>query len=121
MKTTYTASVSRRIVLTSILLTTGFVAGCSKKTTEAPVVRPVRSVIVTSSSGSNVTTYTGEIRSRYETDLSFQVGGKIASRAVDVGAAVKKGAVLAQIDRTDQQVSVDAARAAVNAARAELA
>ena len=37
-------------------------------------------------------TYTAEIRSRYETDLSFQVGGKLVSRAVDVGATVKKGA-----------------------------
>jgi len=121
MKTTYTASVSPRIVLATVLLTTGIVAGCSKKAEEAPVVRPVRSVIVAASSGGTVTTYTGEIRSRYETDLSFQVGGKIASRAVDVGSSVKKGAALAQIDRTDQQVSVDAARASVNAARAELA
>jgi RND family efflux transporter MFP subunit len=97
------------------------VVACAKKEAQAPIVRPVRSTIVAASSNGSVTTYTGEIRSRYETDLSFQVGGKIASRAVDVGSVVRKGAVLAQIDQTDQRVGVDGSRAAVNAARAELA
>ena len=65
-------------------------------------------------------TYTAEIRSRYETDLSFQVGGKLVSRAVDVGATVKKGQLLAQLDQTDQQLGVDAARGAVPAAQSDL-
>ncbi len=103
-----------------LLIAAGLLTACGKKNEDAPVVRPVRTVLVAASSGSDVTTYTGEIRSRYEADISFQVGGKIASRAVDVGALVRKGAVLAQLDQTDQRVSVDAARAAVTAARAEL-
>ncbi len=65
-------------------------------------------------------TYTAEIRSRYETDLSFQVGGKLVNRAVDVGATVKKGQLLAQLDQTDQQLGVDAARGAVPAAQSDL-
>jgi membrane fusion protein, multidrug efflux system len=104
------------IVITGCLLATA----CSKK--EAPVVepRPVRSIVVSGGSPGEAVTYTGEIRSRYETDLSFQVGGKITNRAVDVGANVKKGALLARIDPTDQSLGVDAARSAVAAARANL-
>ena len=107
--------------LLAVLCTVFVATGCAKAPPEEPTVRPVRSIIVAASSGGSTTTYTGEIRSRYETDLSFQVGGKVTSRTVDVGSMVRKGAVLAQLDQTDQRVGVDGARAAVNAARAELA
>jgi membrane fusion protein, multidrug efflux system len=97
------------------------VAGCGKKEAAPPAeARPVRTIVVANGSGGGATTYTAEIRSRYETDLSFQVGGKLVSRAVDVGATVQKGAVLARIDPTDQSLGVDAARSAVAAARADL-
>lgn len=95
-------------------------AGCGEKQAEVATVRPVRWLLVSAAPDGGVNTFTAEIRSRYETDLSFQVGGKLIQRAVDVGTTVRKGDVLAQLDPTDQRVSVEAARAAVNAARAEL-
>ena len=95
-------------------------AACSRAASPPPEPRPVRTIVVSGAQASGVTNYTGEIKARYETDLSFQVGGKIVSRAVDAGAFVKQGAVLAQLDQTDQRVSVEGARAAVTAARAEL-
>lgn len=95
-------------------------AGCAKKEVPPAEPRPVRSILVAGGSQGEDTTYTGEIRSRYETDLSFQVGGKITNRAVDVGANVKKGDLLARIDPTDQSLGVDAARSAVAGARANL-
>ena len=61
-------------------------AGCGEKKEPETLVRPVRSEIVTGGASSDSATYTAEIRSRYETDLSFQVAGKL------VGA---KGRVLA--------------------------
>ncbi|MEP7242763.1 MAG: efflux RND transporter periplasmic adaptor subunit [Gammaproteobacteria bacterium] len=94
-------------------------AGCGSKDAPPPPPRPVRTMLVAGGSSGEAATYTGEIRSRYETDLSFQVGGKLISRTVDVGATVKKGALLAQIEQTDMSLGVDAARSAVNAARAE--
>jgi RND family efflux transporter MFP subunit len=95
-------------------------AGCSHEEVPAPEPRLVRSVAVTGTATGGITNYTAEIKSRYEMELSFQVGGKLVSRAVDIGAFVKKGTVLAQLDQTDQRTGVDAARAAVNAVRAEL-
>lgn len=95
------------------------IASCGKHEEPPAPPRPVRTVVVAGGSAGEASTYTGEIRSRYETDLSFQVGGKLVNRAVDVGANVKKGAVLARIDPTDLQLGVVAARAAVAAARAD--
>lgn len=94
--------------------------GCGERQEAEVPVRPVRSVQVTGGSSAESATYTAEIRSRYETDLSFQVGGKLIRRDVDVGATVKNGQVLAQLDQTDQQLGVDAARGAVPAAQSDL-
>src|SRR5262245_50881231 len=99
------------------LLATGFVlatlvAACSRDAPPPPEPRLVRTMIVSGAQGGGVANYTGEIKACYETDLSFQVGGKIVSRSVDAGAFVKQGAVLAQLDQTDQRVSVDGARSA---------
>jgi RND family efflux transporter MFP subunit len=108
-----------KITVMSVLVTALVVASCSKKEEPAAPPRPVRTIVVVGGSAGEASTYTAEIRSRYETDLSFQVGGKLVNRAVDVGANVKKGAVLARIDPTDQSLGVDAARSAVAAARAD--
>jgi membrane fusion protein, multidrug efflux system len=112
----------RKTIAGAVLAVAGcvLVAGCAKEEAPAAEPRPVRTIIVAGGSAGESTTYTGEIRSRYETDLSFQVGGKLVNRAVDVGANVKKGAILARIDPTDQSLGVDAARSAVAAARADL-
>lgn len=45
--------------------------------------------------------YAGEIRSIYETELSFQTTGKILSRQVKVGDRVKRGDVIASLDTRD--------------------
>jgi RND family efflux transporter MFP subunit len=48
--------------------------------------------------GTETLTQTGEIQARRETDLSFQIGGRVARRLVEVGSAVTKGQVLAILD-----------------------
>ncbi len=95
-------------------------AGCGDQQAPEVLVRPVRSVVVAGGAMGESATYTAEIRSRYETDLAFQVPGKLVRRDVDVGGVVKKGQVLAQLDQTDQQLGVDAARGAVPAAQSDL-
>jgi RND family efflux transporter MFP subunit len=86
----------------------------------APQPRLVRSIIVAAATNAAAAEYTGEVRSRYETDLSFQVGGKVVSRAADVGATVTRGQVLAQLDDTDLRLRLQASRSQVEAAEAEL-
>lgn len=74
--------------------------GCGKEPVQEVVLRPVRSVVVATGANGETATYTAEIRSRYETDLSFQVGGKLVSRSVDVGAVVKRGQALISTCKT---------------------
>lgn len=62
--------------------------------------------------------YTGVVRARYESNLGFRVAGKIAERLVSAGDAVRKGQPLLKLDPADYQLALQAARAAVDAARA---
>jgi membrane fusion protein, multidrug efflux system len=82
--------------------------------------RAVRVQEVTAGAGVNEQTYTGIVRARYETDLAFRVGAKIASRHVEVGQRVAAGAVLFRLDPTDYRLAVKAAEADLAASEAEV-
>jgi RND family efflux transporter MFP subunit len=66
-------------------------------------------------------TLAGIVAPRIETNLGFRVGGKIVARAVDVGARVVAGQVLARLDPDDLRLARDNAAAALMAADAEAA
>ena len=59
----------------------------------------------------------GEVKPRYESDLSFRVAGKLVARRVDVGAMVKQGDTLASLDVLDYQNRLRSAEADVSACR----
>ncbi|HSC85166.1 MAG TPA: efflux RND transporter periplasmic adaptor subunit, partial [Pseudomonas sp.] len=65
-------------------------------------------------------TYPGEVRARFESELAFRIGGKISKRLVDAGARVKKDQALAELDPEDVKLQLEAARAQVAAAEANL-
>lgn len=93
------------------------------KPAEKPV-EPPRAVNVLRIEGGNGTlsaSYTGDVRSRYETGLAFRVPGKLTERLVEVGDTVKTGQVIARLDPADQQLGIEAARQAVSAAEASYA
>jgi RND family efflux transporter MFP subunit len=97
-------------------------AACSPK--PAPKheeVRPVRTVVAGRTPGTVGATYSGEIRARYESQLSFRTSGKIVARFVDVGAHVKRGQQLLQLDPTQEALQVTASTADVDAAKSSLA
>ncbi|KAF1701593.1 efflux transporter periplasmic adaptor subunit [Pseudoxanthomonas kaohsiungensis] len=64
--------------------------------------------------------FPGEVRAREESPLSFRVGGKLVRRAVDAGARVERGQVLAELDPADQALQAQAAQAQLAAAEAGL-
>lgn len=74
----------------------------------------------TSASGSS---YPGEVRGRYESNLAFQVAGKINARYVNIGDSVQAGQVLMTIDPKDvlQVVENSNAQLASAAANQKLA
>lgn len=95
------------------------VTGCTKHESTPEAIRPVLTQKVAATKTVDQTAYSGEVRARYETDLGFRIGGKIVERKVDVGAAVRKGALLARLDPADARLNADAARAQVAAAETE--
>ncbi len=63
---------------------------------------------------------TGAIAPRYQSNIAFRTGGRIALRNVDVGDHVSADTVLATLDPRDQQSNVDNARATLASAQALL-
>lgn len=83
-------------------------------------VRPVRTTVVDPAPVDDDRQAVGEIKARYESDLSFRVAGKVQSRLVDVGVSVKKGDVLATLDVQDYENRLKSAEADVTSAEASL-
>jgi len=86
------------LVLAGVML-----VACSKKEPAPEPVRPVLSIKVQALDEEHLGRFAGNIQARYESKTGFRVPGRIASRSVDVGAEVDKGALLATLDPTDQQ------------------
>ncbi len=102
--------------LISIPLLMGLVA-CSPAPAPQEPVRAVKVMRVGQSALSSQASYAGEVKARVETRLGFRVGGKLVARHVELGQQVRVGQLLAEIDPQDYRLSVDAARAQVNAAQ----
>ena len=79
-------------------------AGCKAENARVEI-RTVRTILVDPKPILDDRQVIGEVKPRYESDLSFRVDGKLVSRRVDVGAAVKQGNILATLDVQDYQKS----------------
>ncbi|HVY07539.1 MAG TPA: efflux RND transporter periplasmic adaptor subunit [Burkholderiales bacterium] len=94
-------------------------AGCTEKPQAPPELRLVNVVKVAPGSSNAGVGYSGDVRARYETNLSFRVPGKIVARNVEVGGVVKQGDVLARLDPEDQQLNTRGAQSQLAAAKSE--
>jgi len=102
------------ILLVAVLMV---LVGC--KPEDAPrALQLVRTLVVDPKSVGEDRRAIGEIKPRYESDLSFRVAGKVLSRLVDVGAWVKQGDTLATLDTQDYQNRLRSAEADVSSAEA---
>jgi RND family efflux transporter MFP subunit len=112
-----------RIVLligASVVIAFGVVSGNDKKPLPADTTSPrlIRAVTVVSAGGDSME-YTGVIHARTESDLGFRVPGKIIEKLVKAGDHVKRGQALMRLDPADLRLAANAAREAVEAARAQ--
>jgi membrane fusion protein, multidrug efflux system len=105
---------------TLVSLSIAVLSACSPKEAPPDPVRAVRTITVSGSQAGASHEYAAEIRARTESRLGFRVGGKLQHRAVNLGDAVRRGQVLAQLDAQDLQLGQDAARAAMAAAQTNL-
>lgn len=103
-----TAALSAAVVLA--------LAGCSKPVEKQADIRPVRAVVLAADNVDVMAEFPGEVRARVESRLGFRIPGKIVTRKVDVGAEVKRGQLLMQLDPQDLKLAQAQANAGLTAA-----
>lgn len=109
-----------QFAIRSILILTVFSLGACHKTEPAKPVIYSAMVVQPSSADAMLNSYTGNVTARLQPALSFRVGGKVIKRWVNVGDAVKKGQILAELDPQDSQLQRSSAQAQLtNAESAE--
>lgn len=96
-------------------------AGC-RQAAEAPKeeIRPVRVVTIDRINSGDSVQLTGTVQAETEVNLSFRIDGRMIERVVDVGDAVTAGAVIARLDPSNEESSLQGARAVMAGARAQL-
>ncbi len=80
----------------------------------------VRTQLLQAANAGQSYTYAGEVRGRYESQLAFQVTGKIIKRNVQLGSTVTAGDVLMQMDAKDIQQTVSSNSAQIYAAQSQV-
>ena len=103
------------LAITGVLLT-----ACSRSGPAPEPVRAVRTLTVATSDVDGTVEYAAEVKARTESRLGFRVGGKMTSRAAELGQRVKAGQALAQLDGADLRLGQDAALAGVRSAQVNL-
>lgn len=98
------------------------ISGCTDtaKTPQATEPPFVKTIEVSPSQGARIG-LSGTVRARIESPLSFQVNGRIITRAVDAGVQVEAQDLLFELDKRDLEAGLRAAEADLAAANSALA
>jgi multidrug efflux pump subunit AcrA (membrane-fusion protein) len=97
-----------------------YMRGRSAVPVQTVVATPVSSGGGAVEAGSVSVTANGYVVARTRASVAAKVPGRLASLAVDEGAAVRKGEVIARLENADYEAAVAEARANLAAARAQL-
>lgn len=111
---------SCKFLAAAMLALTLLAAGCGSQ--EQAQDKPVLVKTQQAGLGTGVQSgsYSGTVKGRHETNMSFQVGGQILARNVQVGSRVRAGDVLMVIDARDVLQQSNQGDAQVASARAQL-
>ena len=94
---------------------------CEEETVAEPEpVRPVRVTVAQSTTGGEVARLTGDIQAQDTVILGFKTGGRMLTRAVNVGDTVAAGDPIARLEEVTQRNTVQAARAELTAAEGDV-
>ncbi len=112
--------VIHRLLIIFIVAGTVVTAGCGsqKVSKEQPVY--VRTQTISTGDVDMSDEYPGQVKSKYENALAFQVSGRIAKRFVNVGDTVKKGQSIMLLDTSDLSQNTVKAQQQVQSAKAQL-
>jgi len=109
----------KKIFFAGIIAASFLLGGCDEEVAvqKPPLVKVQKISAVNAATEEN---YSGVVRGRYETNLSFQVGGKIISREVQTGSRVRAGEILMTLDPKDIVEQSRSAEAQVASTLAQL-
>ena len=95
-------------------------ASACKEETPPPVerIRTVKTVVVAELATGQLRKFPGTVKPVNTSSISFEVGGLVQKVRVDIGNKVKKGELLAVLDKKPFELNVESARAALSRARA---
>lgn len=94
-------------------------SACGQETAAPAAPRPAL-VVQPQPAGASADSYPGEVRARFEPELAFRIGGKVTKRLVEEGQRVKADQPLAELDPQDVRLQLEANRAQLAAAEANL-
>ena len=80
----------------------------------------VRTAVIEAGNAASVYSYSGEVCGRFESQLAFQVSGKIIKRNIELGSQIKSGDVLMVIDPKDLNQMANSSSAQVYSAQSQL-
>jgi len=84
-------------------------AACGERGDGAPAetaARPVRTIIVGDSAGSELRRFPGRVEATQQAELSFRVAGQLREVRVREGDRVEAGSVIARLDPTDYETAL---------------
>ncbi|HKS15414.1 MAG TPA: efflux RND transporter periplasmic adaptor subunit [Pseudomonas sp.] len=94
-------------------------AACGEQAAPPAAPRPAL-VVQPRPASAAADSYPGEVRARFEPELAFRIAGKVSKRLVEEGQRVKAEQPLAELDPQDVRLQLDANRAQLAAAEANL-
>ena len=88
-------------LLPPLLISSLLLASCSEDVAQTKLDRLVKVISYENSSNQINLSYPGALEPRYQSQLAFQVGGRLNTRQVDLGEQVEIGQVIAALDTQD--------------------
>ncbi|TFZ55940.1 efflux RND transporter periplasmic adaptor subunit [Methylorubrum sp. Q1] len=111
----------RRLLVCAVIAGAVPLTAC-QPSQEAPAPPPVRPVLTTLAQPTDSVIFgpfAGTVEPRYQSQLGFQIGGRVVARDVTVGDVVKKGQRLAALDPIVSRFDLSRAEAELSDAKAQ--
>ncbi|MEM8493024.1 MAG: efflux RND transporter periplasmic adaptor subunit [Pseudomonadota bacterium] len=109
--------ISRRAVVTSAVLLLITACADSEPPPPAPDSRPVKLFVVDEGLGQEIRQFPATIEAAKQAELAFRVSGQLADLPIREGDVVEDGQVVASLDATDFELSVEDRQAAFDNAQ----
>jgi len=96
------------------------VTACKEKIEIVEQVRSLKTITVSEMATRQIRKFSGIVKATDSSNLSFEVAGNVKTVHVDIGDRVRKGQVLAVLDKEPYRLDLDAAQAELVAAKARV-